>query len=139
MIAIRRAMDRDLGPVLELAREFVTSYALDEEVFRASFFELVGSANIFFAVAEQDAQIVGYLLGNIHLTLYANGRVAWVGEIMVDASHRRQKLGEALMSSFEAWAKENGATEVNLATRRAGEFYLALGYVESATYFKKRL
>jgi hypothetical protein len=43
------------------------------------------------------------------------------------------------MESFEAWAHSRGARFVALATRRAGAFYSALGYEESAAYFRKTL
>jgi hypothetical protein len=39
----------------------------------------------------------------------------------------------------EDLARASGAAYVALATRRAGAFYDALGYQESATYFKKIL
>jgi hypothetical protein len=40
------------------------------------------------------------------------------------------------MSAFEQWAAAQGCA---LATRRAAPFYRALGYEESATYFRKVL
>jgi hypothetical protein len=43
------------------------------------------------------------------------------------------------MQDFERWAAERGAKLVALATRRAAPFYQALGYQESATYFRKLL
>jgi hypothetical protein len=43
------------------------------------------------------------------------------------------------MEAFESWAKSRGAALVALATRRAAPFYLALGYEESASYFRKLL
>jgi hypothetical protein len=39
----------------------------------------------------------------------------------------------------EDLARASGAAYVALATRRAGAFYDAVGYQESATYFKKIL
>ena len=43
------------------------------------------------------------------------------------------------MDSFEQWAAAEGCTLVALATRRAAPFYRALGYEESAIYFRKVL
>jgi hypothetical protein len=43
------------------------------------------------------------------------------------------------MSAFEEWASGQGCVLVALATRRAAPFYRALGYEESATYFRKVL
>ena len=72
-------------------------------------------------------------------SFYANGRVAWVEEIMVDADYRKMEIGRSLMQSFEGWATDRDAKLVALATRRAGKFYKALGYEESATYWRKLL
>jgi len=80
---------------------------------------------------------VGYSLGFCHDTFYANGKVAWLEEIMVASSHRRDGVGEAMMMHFEAWAKSEGAVLSALATRRVSSFYQALEYEESATYFRK--
>lgn len=54
-------------------------------------------------------------------------------------SERGRGIGRALMSAAEHWALERGAAYVSLASRRAGEFYTALGYDNAATFFKKPL
>jgi len=41
------------------------------------------------------------------------------------------------MFAFEDWAWEGGLRLVALVTRRAHPFYAAIGYEESATYFRK--
>lgn len=41
------------------------------------------------------------------------------------------------MSAFGQWADASGCALIALATRRAAPFYRALGYEESATYFRK--
>ncbi|GGN23470.1 hypothetical protein GCM10011609_76320 [Lentzea pudingi] len=76
---------------------------------------------------------MGYLLANNHLTFLANGPVAWVEELMVE-SHRRSGAGRELMGYAENWASESGAAYLALASRRAGPFYLALGYEDSAVF-----
>ena len=58
---------------------------------------------------------------------------------MVDESCRRQGIGEALMCEFEGWARSRECRLVALATRRAAAFYGAIGYEESAVYFRKVL
>lgn len=136
---IRPAAPQDENAVLELARDFVTSFTLDEAIFRQSFAELLTAPNTYFAVADVDGRVVGYLLGFDHRTFFANGRVAWVEEIMVASAYRRQKVGKQLMDAFEEWATGREVRIVALATRRAASFYQALGYEESATYFRKIL
>jgi GNAT superfamily N-acetyltransferase len=83
--------------------------------------------------------IVGYLLGTSHLTFFANGPVVWVEELMVDENNRRSGVGRRLMERAEEWARSMGAAYLALASRRAGRFYLALDYEDSAVFYKKTL
>ena len=136
---IRPARATDAGAVLSLARPFATSFAIDEEAFQRSYPELLASTEARLLVAESGSAIVGYLLGFDHHTFFANGRVAWVEEITVDEQCRRQGIGESLMREFEAWARARECRLVGLATRRAAAFYAAIGYDESARYFRKLL
>ena len=136
---IRLAQIADTDAVYALARSFATSFVVEEHIFRHSFSELIVSAGAYLAVAEVQEQIVGYVLGFVHYTLYANGRVAWVEEIMVSEALRRQGIGQHLMAEFEVWAAYRGCELIALATRRASAFYASLGYEESAAYFRNLL
>lgn len=80
---------------------------------------------------------MGYLLASCHLTFLANGPVAWVEEVMVHETHRRSGVGRELMGCAEDWAREMGAVDLALASRRAGSFYRALGYEDSAVFFQE--
>jgi GNAT superfamily N-acetyltransferase len=138
-VTIRSAELSDTDAVLGLAKSFATSFVVEEQAFRRSFSELLSSSDAHLAVAETATQIVGYILGFDHYTFFANGRVAWVEEIMVSEKHQRQHIGKLLMESFETWAAARECKLVALATRRAAPFYKAIGYTESATYFRKLL
>ncbi len=138
-MTIRRAAPQDGPALFQLARAFATSFAVEQPAFEQAFAELLTHPEAFLAVAEADGEVVGYVLGFDHLTFFANGRVAWVEEIMVGESLRRRGIGRILMEAFEAWATEREAKMIALATRRAADFYGALGYEESAAYFRKRL
>lgn len=136
---IRRAGPHDGIALFQLAREFATSFAVEKPAFERALTELLTHPETFLAVAESNTELVGYVLGSDHWTFFANGRVAWVEEIMVAESSRRQFIGVKLMEAFEEWAREREAKIIALATRRAAGFYEALGYEESAAYFRKRL
>ena len=138
-MVVRRAGAQDCLAVFRLAQAFATSFTVEPGVFERSFAELLTHPEAFIAVAEQGEEVVGYLLGFEHLTFFANGRVAWVEEIMVGEAARRLGVGRQLMEAFELWAQARDARLVSLATRRAAEFYRALGYEASATYFRKLL
>ncbi len=136
---LRRAEIGDEARLLSLVQEFVASFELEPDSYKMSFHRLVRNESAFVMVAEANGQLVGYILGFVHDTFYANGPVAWVEEIMVHSEHRRTGLGGRLMDSFESWCKSRGAILSALATRRASKFYEAIGYEESATYYRRLL
>jgi GNAT superfamily N-acetyltransferase len=136
---LRTAQYLDAEAILALAKSFATSFVVDDQAFSRVFSELLASPQAHLAVAEADRQLVGYILGFDHDTFFANGRVAWVEEIMVSELFRRRGIGQLLMQEFETWATARGSKLVALATRRAAPFYKALGYEESAAYFRKLL
>lgn len=138
-MTIRRARPDDKPALFLLARAFATSFAVEQPAFERSFEALLTHPEAFLAVADADGAVAGYVLGFDHLTFFANGRVAWVEEIMVSEPLRRQGAGRKLMEAFEVWAAEREVKQIALATRRAADFYAALGYEESAAYFRKRL
>ena len=137
MVHIRKAVLEDQRQVFSLAEDFATSFRPRSSAFTEAFSRLSEQDDALVLVAEESDQIIGYLLGFDHWTFFANGRVSWVEEVMVHQDHRRRKIGRDLMDGFEQWASSRGSKLVALATRRAAPFYLALGYDESAIYFRK--
>jgi GNAT superfamily N-acetyltransferase len=139
-VLIRPAHSDDQDKVWPLARDFATSFSPRRDAFDANWAQLAGAPHTLLLVAEAaGGDVIGYLLGSSHLTFLANGPVAWVEEVMVDQNQRQSGVGRSLMEYAESWASSIGAAYLALASRRAGPFYLALGYEDSATFFKKTL
>jgi len=137
--AVRIAVLDDLDAIFTLAEELATSFVVDPESFRQVYNRVLEMPDATLLVAENDHQVVGYLLGFEHPAFYANGSVAWVEELCVEKPHRSSGVGRLLMGSFELSAISAGTKLIALATRRAEGFYQAIDYEESATYFKKHL
>lgn len=138
-LLIRRAEKADADEVFALARDFGLTFRPEREAFDAALPELLANDSALLLVAVAEGRVRGYLLGFTHLTLFANGPVAWVEEAMVQSGSRRQGIGRSLLEEFERWARSREARYVAMATRRAPEFYHALGYEASATFFRKVL
>ncbi len=138
-IQLHTAESADRDAVFRLAQSFATSFNVEAESFGRVFNELLQSQDARLLVAMIDNIVVGYLLGFDHPAFFANGRVAWVEEIMVEPNQRRRGIGRILMAEFEHWAASRNARLIALATRRADHFYRSLGYEESATYFRRML
>ena len=139
-IDIRPATTEDVEQLWPLVTEFASSYRPESRAFAQSFTDLVGRSDtlIMVGVANTSA-IVGYLLGSYHGTFFANAPVAWIEELMVSETARSQGVATKLMASAEQWARSIPAAHIAVASRRAGDFYVRIGYEESATYYRKTL
>jgi GNAT superfamily N-acetyltransferase len=138
-VAVRPAALADADALWPLVRAFATSFSPERGALDGTLPELLAREDTLLLVAEADDRMVGYLLASVHPTLFANAPVAWVEEVMVDERARRGGVGAALMRTAELWAAGAGAAYVSLATRRASDFYRALGYEDSAIFFRKGL
>jgi GNAT superfamily N-acetyltransferase len=136
---VRPARAGDADDVAALAAELAQSFAFSAEKFAATYPALLAADGARLLLAVSGREIVGYLLGFRHLTFYANGPVGWVEEVVVRDQDRGRGIGRVLMDAFEQWAAARDCALVALATRRAAPFYSALGYEESAVYFRKVL
>ena len=139
MMRIRKATPDDADGVFSLATCLATSFDVEKRPFSTSFQQVLTDDHALLLVAADNTEVIGYCLGFEHTTFFANGRVAWVEEIMVSSARRQEGVGRSLMTVFERWSDRRGAKLVALATRRAAGFYRAVGYEESATYFRKLL
>lgn len=138
-IVVRAATEADSDDVWLLTQAFATSFVPTRTAFDRSLSNVLADVDALLLVAQDPAEAVGYLLAHRHLTLFADGSVAWVEELMVHERARRVGVGRQLMERAEGWAREGGARYLALATRRAAEFYQALGYQDSAVFFRKLL
>jgi len=136
IVIIRKAQTDDADRLLPLAMDLATSFDVDPDAFRKSFERCLQDESAMVLVAEDDSMLVGYLLGFDHLAFYANGRVSTVEELYVLPQHRRKGIGKTLMVEFEKWSRSRSSARVLVCTRRASDFYTAIGYEETATCFR---
>lgn len=137
---VRQATARDIDAVFSKAASLATTFVLEWPSFKESFDLLQSDQAARLLVAEGETGLInGYLLGFTHHTLFANGTVGWIEEMYVSERERRSGVGTDLERAFEEWARDRGATLIALATRRAAPFYSAIGFEESAVYFRKLL
>lgn len=138
-VQVRYGTADDATAVCDLAGQLAQSFPFSQGRFHDSYAAVLSSDDACLLVAADSGGVLGYLLGFSHRTFYANGPVVWVEEILVRPQERGRGIGRALMQALEDWATQRDCVLSALATRRAAPFYLALGYEESATYFRKML
>ena len=139
MFSIRQASIADEKAVFLLASQLSSKFVVNRAAFKAAFQKLVNEGGVYLRVVETSGQVVAYLLGWCRTAFYSNGPVGWVQEVVVLPSFRRRGLGRQLMHDFEKWISEQGGGIVSLAASGSKAFYVALGYAESASYFKKAI
>lgn len=138
-VLIRPARPSDADALFPLVEQFATSYRPARAAFDRHYPRLLAADHADLVVAEQDGRVVGYALTFKLLTLYANGIVAELQELMVAPEHRKRGIGRRLVIDIMDRARAAGAVEVTVPTRRARDYYLRLGFEETATYLKRKL
>jgi GNAT superfamily N-acetyltransferase len=136
-LIIRNAQYSDLDSLFKMRNLFATSFEIDYSNFSKAYENLIKNEEAFLVLIELYTLPIGYIVGFDHYTLFANGRVSWIEEIYITEEHRRKGYASKLVSEFENWGKSRNSRLIAMATRRANKFYLALGYEESALYFRK--
>jgi GNAT superfamily N-acetyltransferase len=106
---------------------------------------LLGSPTDAVFVAEAGAgELRGWIHGYLSQLIESEPRVE-IGGLVVDTKARRQGVGRRLVERLEAWARENGVTELSVRCREdrteAHQFYEQLGFSSTKTQkvFRKRL
>jgi len=94
-------------------------------------------------LAEQAGRVLGYITLRLLPQICDPIPYAEVWELYIDASYRRQGVGQQLMAHVEALAQAAGATQLVLVTsmknQNAQHFYRAAGYDQPYLSFRKKL
>src|ERR1043165_7505128 len=138
-MTIRSAAEGDFAGTCQLAKQLAATFPFDERAFALSYPAVLQNPAATLLVAVEDSSVIGYLLGYTHVTFWAGADIWWVEELIVEKQSRNQGVGRALMHHFEERARAGGGRIVCLCTRRAADFYRAIGYEESALYFRRLL
>lgn len=93
--------------------------------------------SVVVLIAEDEGNLVGYVLMTVVPLLSTNGPSAQLQEIVVSESARGADWGTRLVRAVEEECVARGVTQLTVAARRAGGFYDRLGYHESAEYMRR--
>jgi GNAT superfamily N-acetyltransferase len=71
------------------------------------------------AVGSEQGRLVGFLTAYQDIHSVRFGYRAWVEDLAVHPDHRSQGIGKALLDAAKAWARERGATHLELDSAEA--------------------
>lgn len=117
---------------------------LDRPGFDAAFDRNITSPNITYFLAEIGKKPVGMVSCHIQPLLHHAALVSEIQEMYVEPEYRSQKVGNALMEHVSAFAKREGAIQMEVTSRatreQAHRFYQREGFEKShvklVRYFK---
>ncbi len=76
--------------------------------------QAIESHDCVVLVAEDGGALVGFCTGYQDMHSVRFGYRAWVEDLAVDPARRSEGIGKALLDAARAWAKERGATHLEL-------------------------
>lgn len=131
--------EKDFEDIYALSVQLSDKFKINKDIFQDSVQVMINDENTILIGIFHDSKLIGYLSGYIHTAIYANGKVSWIDEIVIDKDYRKSGYGKALVTEFENIARQQSAQLVSLSTRGVPQFYEKLGYEGGSIYFKKYL
>ncbi len=116
--------------------------SVDTPVPQEDFAQLVAGEDSDVIIAEINEEIVGYavlLLRRATREMLVPRAFGWLKNFGVSEEHRRQGVGRRLLDACAAWAKDRGATSLELdcweANQGAIAFYTSMGMRVTRRWF----
>jgi GNAT superfamily N-acetyltransferase len=91
----------------------------DPERARAALAEAIGGDDSVILVAEHGPELLGFASAYLELNSVRFGRRCWVEDLAVSPAHRSQGVGKALLDAAKDWARDRGATHLELDSGEA--------------------
>ena len=147
MASIRRAVEADASEVLRLLSDFSSEVGthLEEEHLSAALMPLIARPELGdLLVAEQNGELVGYVVITWGWGIESGGAEALVDEMFVSEKVRNQGVGTLLMTSAISRAQQREVKVVFLETEsdnpESRALYERLGFeLESSIWMSRRI
>jgi len=81
--------------------------------------EAIGSETSVVLIAEHRGTLLGFATAYLELNSVRYGRRCWVEDLAVSPEHRSEGVGKALLDAAKSWARERGATHLELDSGEA--------------------
>ena len=114
---IRPASSGDLSTMTRLLQELFTietEFEVDTEKQRYGLEMLLDSSSAEVWVAERYGRVVGMVTVQLVVSTAEGGLSGLLEDLVVSSAYRRRGLGKALLSTAMKWAREQGATRIQL-------------------------
>ncbi|MGE4488055.1 MAG: GNAT family N-acetyltransferase [Kiritimatiellales bacterium] len=114
---IRPASAADLPAMVRLLQELFsieTEFTVDAEKQKCGLQLLLDSSKAGIWVAERRGRLVGMVTVQLMVSTAEGGYSGLLEDLVVSSAYRRRGLGRALLNAAVKWAREQGATRIQL-------------------------
>ncbi len=147
MTKIREASEEDIFDILILAREFSrespVTHKWDKEKTEHFILSAITNTNTTIFVLEEGSEIVGAIIGLLNEMYMSQTLVATELAWFVSKEYRGKKGSLMLMTTFENWAKKNGANYTCMGDIHGittlEKLYTKKGYSKCETTYMKEV
>lgn len=150
MISVREATQSDVADIVLLGKALHknSSYAckaFSDDKASSMVSMMIDSESDCALVAEDEQEVIGYFLGGLNYEWFSDELLAFDYSVYVSPLKRNGWTAIKLFDLFERWAKEKGATFINIGVTTAinenktTRFYNYLGYENAGVFFEKRI
>jgi GNAT superfamily N-acetyltransferase len=91
----------------------------DPDRARAALSEAIEGDDRVILVAERGGELLGFASAYLDLNSVRYGLRCWVEDLAVSPEHRSQGVGRALLETAKRWARDRGATHLELDSGEA--------------------
>ncbi|MBN2026972.1 MAG: GNAT family N-acetyltransferase [Actinobacteria bacterium] len=114
MVEIRQCIEDDFEPVLGLLRQLWPGRELGREALEEVFRHNLGLASQHYLCAVSEGKLVGFCSLSVRKSLWGQGFLGYVDELVVDESRRGEGIGGMLLERALELAKKDGCRRVEL-------------------------
>ncbi|MEW6555592.1 MAG: GNAT family N-acetyltransferase [Actinomycetota bacterium] len=143
MITIRKCEADDFEPVLGLLRQLWPDRDLDRGALEETFLYNLGRDHQHYLCALSGYELVGFCSLSIRKSLWGQGFLAYIDELVVEEPRRGEGIGGMLVERALELAREVGCRRVELdsALHREGahRFYESHGFEAICLLFSREL
>lgn len=143
MVLIRECKEADFEQVLRLLGQLWPDKKLDEKELHCVFLRGLNSEFQHYICATIETDIVGFSSLTIKNSLWQEGYIGHIDELIVDKQYRGKGIGSKLLKHIIRVAEEKGCRRAELDSAfdraKAHEFYQKNGFENRAFLFSKKI
>lgn len=142
-IQIRSCDKNDFERIFELLGQLWPDTRLSHNHLKEVFLSMLDAEDHDYIVAEHAHSIIGFCSLSVMVTLWSEGKLGHIDELIVDEGFRGKGVGSRLLEEITRRAEKKGCKKIELESdlhrKDAHRFYLDRGYIKASYSFWKKI